>query len=1108
MSIELTVLGLAKAVARRAAATWLGARRAAAERDLDLTELIRERVPGLLPARDVERLFDGIADAVMRRLQPMLAVEFSGLDEPERLAAVAAVVDTLAAAGIDDAALFGADAEPEALAAEVRRRVPDQPHRAALSEDATRLYALLLDECCDDYVRILITLPPFVARAQVEELGRLSRLEPRVAELLARLPARTLYAPAGAEHDDEFRREYLKLVLSDLDGFELYGADPGRTAQPKLSLGFMPLGLAADVARTTSEPRPEAAGAPRRGGMERLPQLARTLDTETALARSPRTFIRADAGAGKTTLLRWLAVTAARGGFTGALSGWNGLVPFMVRLRGLPKGPLPAPDALIHPTGTAISGHMPDAWIDRLFRDGRALLLVDGVDELPRERRAAVRDWLTGIVTAYPLLPVVVTSRPMAAGRGWLESAGFGGSVIPPMRPEHLRRFVTRWHQTMRVAVADADSGVRTSEELARRERALQQRLAAAPHLRSLATNPLLAALLCAINLERGSHLPRNRLELYQAALEMLLHRRDTERGIEGEVDLEYPEKLDLLADLAYRLTLYGYTELRSGDARRFVAERVAAMPRVSADPEAVFEHLLTRCGVLREPAVGRLDFVHRTFQEYLAARSLIAQSHLSLLIDRAHRDTWRETVIMAAGHAGETDRARLLGALLDRADTEKRHARKLRLLAVSCLETATVIPDEQVRDRMDAALARLMPPRDRDEARVFAALGPTVLRYLPERTEPLSAIQAEATVRVAALVGGDQAMRVLVRYNQDARYSVQESLLASWKYFDPGEYAQAVLADAAMEDVVVHAHESWRVMELNRLRQMSRLSIDRLDEFGFDITAYPKLVALYVRACSRGDLDGLKRAPWLSSLYVTMDDDIQDLSFLREMPALSCFDLTGVSTLPPLDTWELPEKLVILGANDLAGDVDASVLSRYSELVALKMSGSGVLRNAHHLADLPLVSLSLLEIRPDIDLGAFVRMVPKVEILRLEGCSWLDDVGPLAQLSQLRVLDLSRSEVPAGLDALAAADSLTGLWLDGCSVDLKSLRSIVRLKMLSLVGAAPGSDLSPLTEMRNLVIYLYEGQIATGVDRLGRGVRIKRVSAPDDYDPYAPVEP
>ena len=45
---------------------------------------------------------------------------------------------------------------------------------------------------------------------------------------------------------------------------------------------------------------------------------------------------------------------------------------------------------------------MPTGWAHRMLSQGRALLLVDGVDELPAARRPAVRQWLRD---CWPSIP-------------------------------------------------------------------------------------------------------------------------------------------------------------------------------------------------------------------------------------------------------------------------------------------------------------------------------------------------------------------------------------------------------------------------------------------------------------------------------------------------------------------------------------------------------------------------------------------------------------------------------------------------------------------------------------------------------------------------------
>ena len=116
-------------------------------------------------------------------------------------------------------------------------------------------------------------------------------------------------------------------------------------------------------------------------------------------------------------MLSWLAVTAARRGFTGELTNWNDLVPFLIKLRRHAGRDLPKLEAFLDGTAGPLTGHMPLAWVDRQFTADRGLLMVDGVDELAASDRGKVRDWLRLLLHAYPATHVVITSRP-TAGRG------------------------------------------------------------------------------------------------------------------------------------------------------------------------------------------------------------------------------------------------------------------------------------------------------------------------------------------------------------------------------------------------------------------------------------------------------------------------------------------------------------------------------------------------------------------------------------------------------------------------------------------------------------------------------------------------------------------
>ncbi|MGH1552697.1 hypothetical protein ACRAWF_13310 [Streptomyces sp. L7] len=106
-----------------------------------------------------------------------------------------------------------------------------------------------------------------------------------------------------------------------------------------------------------------------------------------------------------------------------------------------------------------------------------------------------------------------------------------------------------------------------------------------------------------------------------------------------------------MLRDLAWRLSDNNRSEIDLELAAGHVASKLSAMRHLEVqDGHRVLEQLRDRSGILRSPVEGRLDFVHRTFQEYLAAEEATEEDRIGNLVGRAHLDLWRETIIIGCG--------------------------------------------------------------------------------------------------------------------------------------------------------------------------------------------------------------------------------------------------------------------------------------------------------------------------------------------------------------------------------------------------------------------------------------------------------------------------
>jgi predicted NACHT family NTPase len=51
------------------------------------------------------------------------------------------------------------------------------------------------------------------------------------------------------------------------------------------------------------------------------------------------------------------------------------------------------------------------------------------------------------------------------------------------------------------------------------------------------------------------------------------------------------------------------------------------------------------RSGLLREPSVNQIDFAHRTFQEYLAAKAALAYDGLEELLGSPKKERMKENI-------------------------------------------------------------------------------------------------------------------------------------------------------------------------------------------------------------------------------------------------------------------------------------------------------------------------------------------------------------------------------------------------------------------------------------------------------------------------------
>ncbi|MFD9013409.1 NACHT domain-containing protein [Streptomyces sp. NPDC059552] len=949
-----------------------------------------------------------------------------------------AVTDALAQTlrGLGELTITDLDAVRLGSAAFARelRAVSGRPERE-LTADATYFYERLVDAASLHILQFFTQRSTFVAHALVQQTRGIAELTAKVDELIRRDPL------PGAE-DAAFEQLYLPYVEKKHGRLTIYGIDLSNTPTrwpldaAYLSLEATSAPLAQRLTDRQDQDRPAAAPRAERAAVLQnmsafffehgISRSVAPAPADQALAGSPRVLLRGEAGSGKSTLVQWLAVTAARQDLAPQMDYLYDRIPFVLPLRTLTRHGerLPAAAEFLASSGCPLAAEQPHGWAHRVLTAGRGLILIDGIDEIPDQERERARGWLRDLMDTYGGdNRWLVTSRPSAVGADWLAEEDFTELTLSAMGPANIATFIKRWHGAARDG-GDEDKGLRTYETQ------LLTAVRIKPDLGLLATNPLMCGLICALHRDRHGYLPQGRKDLYEAALSMLLSRRDRERDMKVPQLREEPQ-LDLLQRLAYWLIKNGRTEMDRTRAEDIIARALPSVPEaaVLGQAPAVFEHFLQRSGLLQEPAPDTVVFIHRTFQDFLGARAAVEEGDFGLLVSRADDDQWEDVIRMAVALARPAERVTLLRDLLALGDdaSDPRTRARVYLLATACLEHATTL-DPDTRAAVEERTATLIPPSSPTQARALAEVGPLILGLLPG-PEKLDHAQAVLVVVAASHVTSDAAIRFLAQYATHPSLEVRSQLLWSWSRFDCTDYADEVIAQLDPSDL------RYSIRSDEQLHQLERPG---LRPTSLDVRSEVSLEALVGYIGRYGLTELILAHPTVSDLgFLRGQSALRDLG-LNHCPELA--DLSGIDGLP----------IRRLGVKSFRPDVGLEVVARLGELEEFALSGPAGMTWSPQLlpSHAPLGVLMVTgAVAPAAGLGGLGAFSTLRE-LRLNAASspaseadWRE-IRDLRSLVHLTVSAASFAFLPAG----ATLPTVTALTLVGAEGDGAMSEAIERL--------------------------------------------------------------
>ena len=350
--------------------------------------------------------------------------------------------------------------------------------------------------------------------------------------------------------------------------------------------------------------------------------------------RGHRLYILGKPGAGKTTFLKYLVHQTI-------VADELNKLPIFITLREWDARETELLDFIVQQFEIC---NFPDAkpFIEYLLKTGKAIVLFDGLDEVPLEgdRRAETVQALHDFSRTYLETQIAITCRVAASDYSFTE---FTYIEMADFSEAQVEAYARNWFRK------DPDTAKRFLKELNLEENR---------GVRDLGRSPLLLSMIC-LAYEATLDIPKRRVELYEEALDALLKKWDSSRKIRRDTAykaLSLGRKKQMFARLAAAYFDKGIIFFPKKEVARKIEEYLKSLPpdAQSGEPdgEALLEAISAQHGILVERAKGIYAFSHLTFQEYYTAKYIAENAHrgtLEALSVHLNDSRWREVFLLTA---------------------------------------------------------------------------------------------------------------------------------------------------------------------------------------------------------------------------------------------------------------------------------------------------------------------------------------------------------------------------------------------------------------------------------------------------------------------------
>ncbi|NEP81606.1 MAG: signal transduction protein [Okeania sp. SIO3B3] len=376
-------------------------------------------------------------------------------------------------------------------------------------------------------------------------------------------------------------------------------------------------------------------------------------------------------------------------------------LPILIRIRDLARHPDKSilEYARVFAEKTMTVKTLPTGFFEHWLDDGRALILLDGLDEVAEEgKRYDVVRRIENFLGQFDRNRAIITSRPAGYRRDFFRTEEFPHYQMQSFDDEKISAFINNWY----------DSRFRDKAEAERRKESLRKALDDNDRIKLLARNPLLLTIVALIHRYQAV-LPKERYRLYDKAVETLLISWDANKELSSDGWLKYLG-LDDLRRLMELLAFWVHTQGNVGNdeggtlidrdelieqlSREIKQLKQVQLYQAKEEAERFVDLIRERTGLLNEQGQDFYGFVHKTFQEYLCAEEINYQLEneldfgiiLNAIREHLHDAHWREVLLLLIAQQKPKNVAKAIRAVLNHGSEYEEWLHRDLFFAGNCL--------------------------------------------------------------------------------------------------------------------------------------------------------------------------------------------------------------------------------------------------------------------------------------------------------------------------------------------------------------------------------------------------------------------------------------